>query len=157
MTRPVHLRFESHLNAPARDVWDVAMRLAGINAESMPVFRMTHPAHIRAMTDAPFEAGKKLFHSRVLALGFIPFDWTDLTLTQYADGQYFVEQSPMGSMHKWQHRRSVIADGAGCTIIDELDFTPKLPAPLARPFIALAFWNRHRNLRRRWGQRVQIA
>ncbi len=45
------------------------MTLAGINVESMPVFRMTHPAHIRAMTDAPFEAGKKLFHSRVLALG----------------------------------------------------------------------------------------
>lgn len=155
MTRQrLHLRFESRLNAAPQEIWDAAMTLRGINAEAMPIFRMTHPAEIASMTDAPFCPGKKIFHSRVLALGFIPFDWTDLTLVEYVDGQYFLEQSPMGSMHYWQHRRTIRPDGNGAHLVDELHFTPKMPAAIARPFITLAFWNRHRNLRRRWGQQM---
>lgn len=147
----VDLRFASRLTASAAEVWDSAVSLDGINAEAMPIFRMTAPAGVHRLTDVDFVPGKMLFRSRVLALGFIPFDWTELTLDELEPGCRFVERSRMGSMHSWQHIRTVEPVGDHAILTDELRFEPKLPRQVARAIITLAFRNRHRQLRKRFG------
>lgn len=151
MTTPVRLSFRSRLATPPAKVWAVAMTLDGINAEAMPVFRMTAPPGVRSMTDLPFVAGRKLFHSRVLAFGLIPYDWTDLTLVEYEEGRRFVERSPMGSMRSWQHVRTLDPVEGGCILTDDLEFVPRWPRLIAKLMIWTAFFNRHRQLRRRFG------
>jgi len=148
----VELRYSSQLRTPAAEVWDAAMSLAGINAEAMPIFRMTAPPGIRGMVDADFVPGRMLFRSRVLAFGLIPYDWTELTLVEFEPGRRFVERSRMGSMHSWQHIRTVEPADEGCVVTDELRFEPKWPRPIARLMIGIAFRNRHRQLKRRFGK-----
>ncbi|MBL9066678.1 MAG: hypothetical protein JNN10_10345 [Sphingopyxis sp.] len=150
-TAPVELRYSSRLRTPAADVWAAAMSLAGINAEAMPIFRMTAPPGIHGMVDAEFVPGQMLFRSRVLAFGLIPYDWTELTLVEFEPGRRFVERSRMGSMHGWQHIRTVDPVNGGCVVTDELCFEPKWPRPIARLMIDIAFRNRHRQLKRRFG------
>ena len=148
----VELRFSSQLRASAAEVWDAAMSLSGINAEALPIFRMTAPPGIRGMVDADFVPGRVLFRSRVLAFGLIPYDWTELTLVEFEPGRRFVERSRMGSMRSWQHIRTIDPVGDGCVVTDELRFEPKWPRPLARLMIDIAFRNRHRQLKRRFGE-----
>lgn len=149
---PVELRYSSRLRAPAADVWAAAMSLDGINAEAMPIFRMTAPPGITGMVDAEFVPGQMLFRSRVLAFGWIPYDWTELTLVEFEPGRRFVERSRMGSMRSWQHIRTVDPVDGGCVVTDELRFEPKWPRPIARLMIGIAFRNRHRQLKRRFGE-----
>lgn len=151
MTGIVRLEFRSTLKASAERVWNRAISLDGINAETMPVFRMTAPPGVTSLSNIAFEPGKPLFRSRILALGFIPFDWTDLRLVELTEGRGFVERSTMGSMHSWEHIRRIEPDGDGCILTDTLAFAPRLPRAIARPMIRLTFLNRHRNLRRIFG------
>lgn len=153
----VELRYSSRLRTPAPEVWHAAMSLAGINAEAMPVFRMTAPPGVRGMVDAEFVPGQMLFRSRVLAFGLIPYDWTELTLVEFEPGRRFVEQSRMGSMRSWQHIRTIDPLGDGCVVTDELRFEPKWPRPIARLMIGIAFRNRHRQLKRRFGEMKDAA
>jgi ligand-binding SRPBCC domain-containing protein len=147
----VVLHYRSTLAAPTLLVWDAATSIAGINAETMPIFRMTTPPGIANLTDIAFEPGKVLFRSRVLVLGFIPFDWSDLALAELEPGRRFVERSRMGSMRSWQHIRTIEPWGSGCSVTDELSFEPKWPPVVAKAMIDLAFRNRHRRLKRRFG------
>ncbi|MGC4250025.1 MAG: hypothetical protein QM605_00765 [Sphingobium sp.] len=112
---------------------------------------MTAPVGIQHLTDISFKPGKPLFRSTILALGFIPFDWSDLTLVELEPGRRFVERSRMGSMRSWQHIRTIEPGGIGCILTDALCFEPRWPAMLAKAVIGLVFRNRHRNLKRRFG------
>lgn len=147
----ISLHYRSALAAPAQDVWNAATSLAGINAETMPVFRMTAPDGVKRLSDIPFEPNKILFRSHIMALGFVPFDWSDLALAELEPGHRFVERSRMGSMRSWQHIRTIEPSGGGCILTDELCFEPRWPVMLAKAIVGLAFRNRHRKLKRRFG------
>ncbi len=149
----IRLTFCSALDAPAANVWASVVSLAGINDEAMPLFRMTAPSGITSLTDTAFVPGQRLFRSTILAFGLIPIDWSDLKLDELNLGHSFVERSDMASMHSWEHIRVVEPDGAGCNLTDRLAFTPRLPAAITRRLISLAFRNRHRKLRNRFGGR----
>lgn len=153
----VDLVYRSHLAAPADVVWARAMTLSGINAEAMPVFSMRTAPGVSGLADVDFEPGTMLFRADVLAFGLIRYDWTELTLIEFEPGRRFVERSPMGSMHSWQHIRTVEPSGTGCILTDELRFEPKWPRLLARTMVAVAFRNRHRQLRRHHGQQLEVA
>jgi ligand-binding SRPBCC domain-containing protein len=147
----VALTYRSELAAPVADVWASVTSMAGINRETMPVFRMTGPADFASLADASFSPGVPLFRSRILAFGFVPIDWSDLTLVSLDPGRGFVERSAMGSMRSWEHIRQVEPMPSGCAVIDQLSFVPRLPRAISRAMINLAFRNRHRNLRRLFG------
>jgi ligand-binding SRPBCC domain-containing protein len=153
----IYLAFRSALHSPAGTVWDAAVSIDGINDEAMPLFRMTAPKGIKKLTDLQMVTGQILFRSRIYAFGFIPIDWSDLTLDSITPGHGFVERSTMMSMHSWQHVRTIEPDGTGCVLTDQLTFSPRLPPLIARFLIGLAFRNRHRNLRKKFGHRADAT
>ena len=146
----------SRLAAPAADVWAFATTAEGINAELMPIVRMTVP---RGLGDdfglADVTAPRRLGRSWLLLGGVLPFDWDDIGIEAIGPGLSFRERSTMLSQRRWDHDRSVEPLGEhACVVTDRIRFVPRLPAiaPLLRPVFLLTFRHRHRRLRRRFGE-----
>ena len=150
----IELRFESRLAAPAAEVWAQASTMAGVNAELMPLLRMTVPAHAAAfgLEQAQDRLGQVLFQSWLLLFGFLPFDRHALRLVQVYPGCGFDEDSTSWLQKIWRHRRRIEPDGDGCRVIDVLEVQPRFaPAFLVRPLLRQVFAHRHRQLLRRFG------
>lgn len=150
----IRLQFESGLQAPASAVWSAASRMSGVNAELMPLMRMSCPAEYRerSLLDAPLNT--PLFACWLLLFGWLPIDRHRLMLERAFPGEGFDERSSSWSNRVWIHRRRVTDLGSGSRIVDELEFEPRLPlmgAPL-KAFVTLLFRHRHRRLKRRFGQ-----
>ena len=151
--RWLEFSFSTRLRAPAREVWAHASRLSGVNAELAPLARMTSS---RAFSELDLERaplGTRAFRSWILAFGFLPIDYDDLTLIELEPGRRFLERSPMGTQRVWQHERIVEPAEGGCVVSDRVRFVPRigLLGPLHLAIFRLAFGLRHRNLRRRFG------
>lgn len=146
----ITLRFESRLRAPAAQVWDAVSTLAGVNAELMPLMRMSGPQQVR-LQDLP--RGRTAFVSTLLAAGVLPVDRHALCLERVWPGEGFDERSHSWMQRVWVHRRRLQTLPGGCRISDELEFTPRLAwlgAPL-RLIVRSLFTHRHRRLRARFG------
>jgi len=145
----VTLTFESTLFAPRERVWEWITSFDGITAEMRPLFRMTVPRGVRTLADVAVTPGSRLFRSWILLFGFLPIDYSDLTLLELERGRGFVEESPMGSMRLWRHERRILdaADPAAVVLSDRLTFAPRFAPALVRWFIRRAFTHRHAVLR----------
>lgn len=142
----------SRLQARPQAVWQFVTTMQGVNAELWPLARMTFPEDMANINALP--RGKPAFTSVILFLGVIPFDWHELTLKRVEPGKGFYEHSRSFIMRDWIHERRVEPKMTGCEIVDEVRFTPKiglLGYLLYVPF-RVVFWNRHRNLRRKFKQ-----
>jgi ligand-binding SRPBCC domain-containing protein len=145
------LEFKSQLSAPPAEVWQWITSFAGISREMMPYMRMSKPSDVHSLRDIPFQPGKRLFRSWIFLYGFIPFDFSDLTLMSVDEGVGFVEQSPMGSMRLWRHERRITPNIEGCVITDSLEFEPRFFGALAYRIVRSFFQHRHRQLRKYLG------
>lgn len=145
------LEFESTLAAPPDRVWRWATSVDGILAEMRPLMRMTVPRGVNSILDLHVEPGKPLARCWVLLFGFIPIDRSDLTLVEIDDGRGFVEESPMLSMRRWRHERTIEPVGHGSRLTDRLTFEPRLGGPVVKWFISVVFRHRHAVLRRGLG------
>ena len=151
----MRLRFASQLRAPAAEVWSAISTMAGVNAELMPLVRMTCPreAAARSLESAPL--GEVAFHSYLLLFGVLPFDRHALTLLEILPGEGFIEDSTSLLQRRWRHERRIAPSptGGGCILTDELLFLPRVAAlaPLVRPIVRSIFDHRHRRLHRRFG------
>lgn len=143
------LEFMSELQAPAAEVWARATSFAGINAELMPLLRMTCPRGQRDISPESVVLGERLVRSWVLLFGAIPVDRSDVTMVEL-EADYFLERSPMLSMRSWQHARRVEGAAGGCVLRDRLEFVPRLPGPLVPWFVQRLFRHRHARLRAMW-------
>jgi hypothetical protein len=132
----------------------------GVNAELAPWLRMTHPAALRSLDDAPELVGRVAFHSWLLAGGVLPFDRHALRLVSVErhpeGGGAFVEESTSWLQARWRHERDVEPlgqNGDRCRVTDRLLVEPRVP--LARPLVAVVvpwlFRQRHRGLVRTFG------
>ena len=150
MTEPVDLFLESRLAASTETVWEWITSVRGISAEMWPYFRMTAPPEVRSLIDVSVQPGKRLFRSRVFLFGFLPIDYSDLTLLELTPSEGFVEQSPMGSMNLWRHERRIRPDpdGRGVILTDHLTFEPRWARGIVAWFIRRVFRHRHAVLRR---------
>lgn len=156
MGRSFEFRIRTELAAPAGDVWRHATSMAGVNEELAPWVRMTHPPRLADLSSGPLALGEVLFHSWLLAFGWVPFDRQSLRLLSVDDrgdgGGAFVENSTSWMQRRWRHERSVDPVGDGCVVEDRLVVEPRLPVgALARPVVAALFAHRHRQLVRRFG------
>jgi ligand-binding SRPBCC domain-containing protein len=153
MAEPVELVFESRLHASTEAVWQWMTSIQGISAEMWPYFRMTVPPGVRSLGDVSTQPGKRLFRSRVFLFGFLPIDYSDLTLLELTPSEGFVEQSPMGSMDLWRHERRIRVDpdGRGVILSDHLTFEPRWARTIVAWFIRRVFQHRHAVLRRQLG------
>lgn len=148
-----NLEFSSRLSASRERVWQWVTSPEGITAEMMPVMRMT-TLGAKGVTEADVVPGKRLFRSYILLFGFLPFDWSDVTLISLEPGRGFVEQSPMASMKLWRHERSIEDDPGnpgGVILVDRLSFTPRFGGRLVAAFVRFFFTHRHRVLKKNLG------
>jgi len=148
----IRLRFESRLAAPADAVLAEALTMRGVNAELMPLLRMTYPREAENfdLQQAPLK--QTLFHSWLMLGGVIPVDRHALAFETLHDNG-FDERSTSWVQKVWIHRRRVVSQGKGCIVTDELEFQPRLPLGSTIP-AALAsqvFNHRHARLRERYG------
>ena len=153
-SKDVALRFESKLRASRERVWDWITSVEGISAEMWPYFRMTAPRGVRSLSDVEFKPGARMFRSFVFLFGFLPIDYSDMTLLELEVGLGFVEQSPMRSMQLWRHERRILPcadDPDALFLVDQLRFRPRVATPLVRWFIARVFAHRHAILSARFG------
>lgn len=98
--------------------------------------------------------GVPLFRSRILLLGLLPIDHSDLTLLELEPGVGFIEQSRMGSMKLRRHERHIVpcpGDPAAVVLVDRLTFQPRRMKPLVDWFIRRVFKHRHDVLRANFG------
>jgi ligand-binding SRPBCC domain-containing protein len=150
----ISLRFESTLRAPAERVWEWITSIEGISTEMWPIFRMTTPRGVRTLGDVKVEPGTRMFRSYVFLFGFLPIDYSDLTLIELDPGSGFVELSPMGSMRSWRHERRITSsptDPSAVVLVDQLTFEPRFARGFVRWLIRTAFAHRHEVLRARLG------
>jgi ligand-binding SRPBCC domain-containing protein len=152
-------RFElsTSVGASAEAVWLRVTTPDGINDEMTPVMRMTLPASMRGRSIADLSPGTHVGRSWLLLLRVIPFDYDDLFIAELEPG-HFLERSTMASMRRWEHERTITADGAGCVVTDRVAFEPRralavipgLPG-LLRTMIERFFRHRHRRIARHFG------
>ncbi|MCB1154245.1 hypothetical protein KDL45_11390 [bacterium] len=146
----------TRLAASANEVWAHATRMDGVNAELMPLVRMTYPAEAKSLSIADAPTGEFLFNSLLLAFGVLPFDVHRLRLAHVGPGRSFREDSTTWLQRRWQHERWVEDDGAGCTVRDRVTVTPRLgfTTPMVRGIVRFVFAHRHRRLAARFGAEV---
>jgi len=127
--------------------------MSGVNRELAPLARMTVPREFASLDLERAPLGQRAFRSWILALGFLPIDYDDLTFVELEPGHRFLERSTMLTQRVWEHERVVEPAGAGCVISDRVRFEPRIPVlgPLFLVVFRLAFRLRHRNLRRLFG------
>jgi hypothetical protein len=150
MSDPISLRFESTLRAPAARVWEWITSIEGISEEMWPYFRMTTPRGLRTLDDVKVAPGVRMFRSYVFLFGFLPIDYSDMTLVQLDPGRGFLEQSPMGSMKSWCHERRIVphaSDPGAVVLVDQLTFEPRMMKRFVGWFIRRVFTHRHEVLR----------
>lgn|GEM_PF-151919 len=152
MSDVISLRFESRLRAPAEAVWSWLTSVRGIRAEMWPWLFMTVPKGLRSIEDIEIRPGQRMFRSYVFLFGVLPIDYSDMTLLELKPGEGLLEESPMGSMKLWRHKRYIEpcpTDPDMVMLVDELAFQPRLARRLTAWFIRRVFNHRHKVLRAR--------
>jgi len=135
--------------APRPRVWERITSMEGVNAELMPIARMTFPRTLAQLQPSDVVLGQRLFRSWILLFGVLPVDYDDLTLLRLTPGVGFAESSPMLSQRRWNHERT-LEDADGATrVTDRVAFEPRLPwlGPLYSFVFRRVFEHRHRRLR----------
>ena len=140
----------SLLSATPAAVWARVSTMDGVNAELMPLARMTHPAEMQQLDPKLVPLGQRLFRSWVFLFGVLPVDWDDLTLVRVEEGRGFLERSTMLSQRRWVHERTLEPVDGGCRVTDRIEFEPRLAllAPIYAAVFRYFFRHRHRRLRR---------
>lgn len=130
-----------------------ALGMPGVNAELMPLVRMTYPAAAARLDPSTVPLGRVAFRSVLLLFGLIPVDVHALTLVRVDPAAGFLERSSSLAQRVWEHERTIVAAPGGCAVTDRLRFEPRLPllGPLLLPVMRGVFRHRHRRLRRRFG------
>ena len=149
----ISMVFESKLSQPKDQIWKWMTSVEGISAELWPLLRMTTPRGVHNLADLNFKSGRRLFRSYLLLFGFLPIDYSDLTLVEFnSDG--FIEQSPMGFIKFWRHERFLEvreSNPSQVFLVDKLTFEPLIAQNFAKWFTRKLFEHRHVVLRRRFG------
>jgi ligand-binding SRPBCC domain-containing protein len=148
----------SRLEADREAVWRRVTTPEGVNAELMPIVRMTLPRGIDHLDLGTVAVGERIGRCWILLFGLIPIDWDDLTLERLDPPGGFLERSSMLSMRTWEHERTLEpVAGGGCVLRDRISFEPRLPLPARAllPLYRTVFRHRHRGLRRQFGGHLE--
>lgn len=141
------LTFVTNVPTSVSEIWSWSTSIRGIQAEMWPILKITFPKGMNHI-DKDTALGKPLCRCHFLLLGIFPMDMSKLTFVELEPGHRFVEQSPLFSMKLWRHERIVKATSSGASVTDNLEFSPRVAAPLVRWFVKQFFEHRHSVLAR---------
>lgn len=150
----VRLQFSSDLATAQPEVWKRVSSMAGVNAELMPLVRMTYPAEATDLTSPLLKLGETAFASWLMLFGFLPIDRHYLMLEKLHGNAGFDERSWSWMQRVWVHRRRVIEIPGGTRVTDELEFEPRMKIAewFLRPVIRTIFRHRHKRLAEFFGR-----
>lgn len=139
----------SIIDAPVSDVWVRVTSFAGVNHELLPWMRMTPPRRYRDASIETVPVGVPLGRVITWYLGVLPLDYDDMSFAEVVPGRGFHEVSTMGSMRRWEHRRSLepVDGGWRTRVTDQLDFEPRVGHRITERTIRALFAHRHRRLK----------
>ena len=148
MKQDFSFQHSSRLSASPVEIWQHATSMAGVNAELMPLARMSFPKNLAAFSSSAVALGKPLFYSWILLFGFLPVDYHALTFKEI-DNQHFLEHSSSFLHRKWEHERSLEETADGTIVMDRLSFQTRIPflGYLLLPIYRYIFQHRHAKLR----------
>ncbi len=134
------------------EVWHRVNTLAGVNTELMPLLKMTAPNGKERLPFTQVPLQQPLFASWLLLFGIFPFDRHQLQFDQVWEGG-FRENSKSLVHRAWRHDRTIVSTDAGCTLIDSLQFEPRIPlfGYILLPTVRYVFRHRHRRLLQLFG------
>lgn len=140
------IRSELHI---APEVFWERMTLSAVNAELLPLVRMTAPPEWRERPLEQWATGRVLFQSVILLFGIVPVDVHSFRLERIDPGRGFLERSQSWVNEEWRHERTTASTRAGCVITDTVTVQGRVPllAALLLPVYRLIFRHRHRRLR----------
>jgi hypothetical protein len=143
----------SELAIDADAFWS-ACSMKSVNWELAPLVRMTSPTEWQNRPICKWDGGRDLFQSWVLLFGFLPVDRHSFGLRETPRGLGFRESSSSWTNKEWNHERTILPGGQGCTVVDHVAFVSRFPLVGAclGPVYQLIFRNRHRRLRKNYGR-----
>ena len=153
----VRVKFESKLPTSPAELWDWSTSVHGVDAEMGPIMKLDFP---KGMTHIPRDGtglNKPLGNCKFLLFGFLPVDLSKLTFVEVEPGRRFVEQSPLLSMKRWRHERTITPAADGTKVVDSLEFTPRFGTPMVTWFISKFFQHRHKVLLEHYRERRSAA
>lgn len=139
----------TELPIPASTFW-AGMSMEAVNAELMPLVRMTVPTSWRAAPIGRWQTGKLLFRSWILLFGVLPVDLHALKLEEIREGTGFKELSSSMVNRVWMHERWTEPHGERCVLVDRVTVQGRLPplTSLLMPVYRWVFRHRHAQLKR---------
>lgn len=144
----------SRLAADADTVWARVATMEGVNAELMPLVRMTAPKGASLRELAPEQLGRPVLVSWLLGFGLIPFDRHVLVVEAIGE-RSFVERSHSLAQRVWRHERRVVPDGTGSIVSDRVEAVPRIGLLTGAVgfLVRRIFAHRHRRLVALYGAR----
>jgi hypothetical protein len=131
-----------------------ACSMKSVNWELAPLVRMTSPTEWQNRPICKWVGGRDLFRSWILLFGFFPVDRHSFGLRETPQGLGFRESSSSWMNEEWNHERTILPSGHGCTVVDHVAFASRIPLVDAclSPVYQLIFRHRHRRLRKKYGR-----
>jgi ligand-binding SRPBCC domain-containing protein len=148
----------SLLAATPAAVWERVASMTGVNAELMPLVRMTFPRGAERIDTVAHTAGKPLFRSVLLLFGVLPIDVHQVALAKLDPGVGFLECSSSLLHRRWIHERRLEPEGENTKIRDRVSFESRVPflGTLLAPIVRAIFRHRHERLRRHFGTKTSL-
>jgi ligand-binding SRPBCC domain-containing protein len=153
----VRVTFESKVPSTPAELWDWSTSVHGISTEMGPILTMHFPGNGIPVPQDHGGLNRVLGKCTFRLFGILPIDVSRLTFVDVDPGRSYVEQSQLMSMKHWRHERIIVPGSDGTRVIDKLEFTPRLPAVLAKWFISQVWKHRHAVLRREFRERRSAA
>ena len=143
--RSTTIELHSTLAADDAVVWAHSTSLEGISSELPGPLRLSSRPAVTSL-EAFLAAGSVL---AVLRIGPVPLMRWHPAVAELG-ARHFVERSTdMTAMRSWRHERRVDPAEGGCSVVDRVTISPRLPGSAAA--VRWFFGRRHRALRRRFG------
>ncbi len=135
------------LARPSEKVWAAVATAEGVNAELMPLVRMTFPPGFTDLREAPL--GEQVADGWLLAFGVVPFERHTLMFADIAPSGFVETSLGLFHYHYWKHERTVRQAEGGCVVRDIVTVVSKVGFldGIADTLTAWVFRHRHKRLK----------
>lgn len=136
------------LPQPPEEIWAAVATPKGVNAELMPLVRMSFPSDLKDLRQAPI--GERVADCWLYAFGFIPFERHTLLFADIAPSGFVETSLGLLQYWYWMHERTVRpSEDGGCIVRDIVRVDAKFAFldGITQAITAFVFCHRHKRLK----------